>query len=133
MSEENVELLRRAYAVADADGIERALEHFLHPEIEYREDEKFPGAGVYNGREAVLSVFKGYFELLGAGRTVLERVVDAGAELAWVHRFVAQSTGAGVPHEHHWGYVGRIVDGRLRYLRAYYESSEALEAVGVRE
>ena len=133
MSQENVEILRRAYATLESKDIERVAERFWHPDIEYREDPKFPGAGTHKGREAVLSVFKGYFELLGEGQAVLERVVDAGEELAWIHRFSARSTGAGVPHEHRWGYVGRLVEGKLRYVQAYYDATEALEAAGLRE
>jgi len=63
----------------------------------------------------------------------VERVVDGGARQDVLVRFKSQASASGVPNEHLWGYVAEVKDGRVSYLRAYYEPSEALEAVGLRE
>jgi hypothetical protein len=67
MSQENVDIMRRnleAAAVAGMriDGLDdRALERVvqvLHPEVEFREDPKFPEGSVFHGREAVRDYFQ---------------------------------------------------------------------------
>jgi ketosteroid isomerase-like protein len=40
---------------------------------------------------------------------------------------------SGVPHEHLWGYVVEVREGRIAYFRAFYEPGEALEAAGLPE
>jgi hypothetical protein len=52
MSEENVEVLRRVYKVADARGVEGLLE-FATDDIVWISDPRFPGGGRHNGKENV--------------------------------------------------------------------------------
>ena len=40
---------------------------------------------------------------------------------------------SGLPFEHTWGYVVQVEAGRIVDIRAYYEATEALEAVGLSE
>jgi ketosteroid isomerase-like protein len=102
-----------------------ALELY-HPDIEYHDSGLWPGAGTYNGREAVMARFEELTEVMGMTENVTEQVVQRGDELAWVNRIGGRSPGADVPQEHRWGWRGRMSDGKLVYLRAYYDADEAL-------
>jgi hypothetical protein len=49
MSQENVEVVRRAFDGAAGRSIEQAAETFWHPDITYVEDPRWPGASTYKG------------------------------------------------------------------------------------
>ena len=46
-------------------GLRETAETYWHPEVEYVEDPRWPGASSYKGREAVLRCFQNYFDALG--------------------------------------------------------------------
>jgi ketosteroid isomerase-like protein len=136
LSQENVEIVRRAFDGAGARTLDETAESYWHPEIRYVEDPRWPGASTYEGRDAVLDCFKRYMEVLGHDGdfvVTVERVFDAGARQVPFVRFESRASASGLPHEHVWGYVVEVRDERLIYLRAYYEPAEALEAVGLSE
>jgi ketosteroid isomerase-like protein len=136
VSQENVEIVRTAFdGVADRS-LDETAETFWHPEITYVEDPRWPGASTYRGRDAVLRCFKGYTNSLGREEdfvVTVERVFDTGARQVPLVRFQSRASASGLPHEHLWAFVVEVEDGRLMYLRAYYEPAEALEAVGLPE
>jgi ketosteroid isomerase-like protein len=137
MSEESVEIVRRAFEGADTEGFEEAAKTYWHPEIVYVEDPRWPGASTYKGRDAVLGCFKAYTEeALGREEDLtvtVERVVDAGQRQVPFVRVRSTASTSGVPHEHLWAYVVEVRDGRIGYFRAYYEPEEAREAAGLSE
>jgi ketosteroid isomerase-like protein len=65
------------------------------------------------------------------GELTVERTVVAGDRLVALVRFDLVSAGGDVPTDHLWGYVCEARDGKLSYLRAYWEPDEALAAAGV--
>jgi ketosteroid isomerase-like protein len=84
----------------------------------------------------VLRCFQQYMEALGREEDFVfrvERVFDAGARQVPFVRIGSRASASGLPHEHLWGYVVEVEDGRIIYLRAYYEPAEALGAVGLSE
>jgi ketosteroid isomerase-like protein len=137
MSEENVEVVRRAFEGAGTGTLKETAESYWHPEVVYVEDPGWPGASTYKGRDAVLSCFQAYMEeALGREEDLtvtVERVFDAGERQVPFVRVRSPASTSGVPHEHLWGYVVEVRDGRIGYFRAYYEPEEALEAAGLRE
>ncbi len=89
-----------------------------------------PGPAPTDGRDEVRAVFEGYAQVMGTAAFSVERVVrgDDGA-VAFVR--VRGDSAAGVPWDHLWGYYSRTRDGRVSYLRAYWDPDEALAAAGV--
>jgi ketosteroid isomerase-like protein len=79
----------------------------------------------------VVAAFEGYADLLGAGVLGTEQVLDAGDQVVALIRTGGTSQGADVPWDHVWGYLCRVRDGQLVYLRAYWDPQEALAAAGV--
>ena len=135
MSEEAVEVVRNAFEGAGARGLQETAETYWHPEVEYEEDPRWPGASRYKGRDAVLRRFQTYMEALGREEDLtvtVERVFDAGERQVPFVRVRGTST-SGVPLEHLWGYVVEVKEGLIAYFRAYYWPWDALEAAGVVE
>jgi ketosteroid isomerase-like protein len=136
MSQQNEEIVRSAFPGVGERSLDETAEAFWHSEITYVEDPTWPGASTYRGRDAVLRCFKGYTESLGREEdfvVTVERVFDAGARQVPIVRFQSMASTSGVPHEHLWAFVVEIKEGRVIYLRAYYEPTDALEAVGLSE
>ena len=109
---------------------------YWHPQIEYIEDPRLPGASSYSGRDAVVRVWQSYIEVLSdeADITItVEDVFDAGERQVPFVRFRGHARSSGIPFEHLWGYVVEVRDERIAYLRAYYEPREALQAAGLSE
>ncbi|HWX52669.1 MAG TPA: nuclear transport factor 2 family protein [Solirubrobacteraceae bacterium] len=134
MSQENAEqFIRRLYERWNREGIRAVAEDFFDAQVEYYDDAVWPGGGTHRGRPAMIARFREAIETLGIKESVVERVVDTGDRVAWVIRATGRSPAADVPHDHRWGYVGRIAGGKLVYFRAYHDADQALKAVGPAE
>lgn len=136
MSRDDAEIVRRAFDGMGARSLEETAETYWHPDVEYVEDPRWPGASRYQGRDAVLGCFEEYAEFLGGEEgtaMIVERVLDAGERQVVVVRVKSRGATSGVPHEHLWGYVVEVTGERIAFFRAYYEPAEALEAVGLRD
>ena len=132
MSQENVEIVRRAYeAVARED--RDAAYSYLHPEIEFHTYAESPAAGVYRGRDAVRTYNEDLFEQFESVRLELEEVLGAG------QRVVVLSTQHAVPKGGHQeiavsiAEVWTVREGLLAERHSYSTWAEALEAAGVSE
>jgi ketosteroid isomerase-like protein len=133
MSQENPQqVIQGMYDAYNSDGL-KAAGSFLHPQVEYRDDPGWPGGGVHQGRDAVIARFQEVIDALGLQRARLNRVVEAREQTVWVVAYFGQSSGAGVPNDHQWGYVGRIADGQLVDFEAYIDPGSAFEAAGLSE
>jgi ketosteroid isomerase-like protein len=126
------QFVRDMYAAFVSEGLPAATARFMDDQVEYADDPRWPGGGTHHGREAVVARFEEVAEVLGIVAADVERVVEAGDQVAWIVRFSGQSPREGVPNDHRWGYVGRISDARLVSFRAYYDPAEAFAAAGVR-
>jgi ketosteroid isomerase-like protein len=130
MSEEDAELVRTAFE----GRLREMADAYWHPQIEYVEDPRLPGAASYRGRDEVLRRWQTYLDVLGEEADIaieVEDVVDAGDVQVPFVRFTGHAKASGIPFEHLWGYVVEVKDGRITYFRAYYVPEEALEAAGL--
>src|SRR5713226_9136906 len=82
MSQENVEIVRRAYesfnrwAAHPED--EPLVNPEVHPEVEFHTYPNAPEAGVYRGRDAVIAYNQRLFEQFESVRIELDEVLPAG-------------------------------------------------------
>jgi ketosteroid isomerase-like protein len=135
MTASDREILREMWSVMSSRDPAEALDDDLldawwHPDLTYVEDPSWPGADSYRGRETVKVAWNAYLEVFGSAKMELERIVEAGGEVVALVRVTGSSKGADVPFDHLWGYVCRVRDGKLSYLRAYWDPEEALAAAG---
>jgi ketosteroid isomerase-like protein len=117
----------RGTPIEDRDAL---MERWFDEEVEYVEDENWPGATSYRGRRPVRDAFAGYEEILGGDLTVEDVRAGTGGLLAIIH-YVGESTGASVPWDQRWAYHCRVRDGRISYFRAFVDVGEAERAAGV--
>jgi len=137
MSQENVELVRRAYqggdflAHATPERWDRAFNEYLDEEIEVRLPPYPEGEPVFRGREGVEQYIGTLREVWSEYRFEPERFLDAGDRVVVFARIVGKGRASGVPFELEIAQVWTIHAGRATSLLAYRDRSQALEAAGL--
>jgi len=139
MSQENVELVRRAYesfnrwaARPESDPFVDA-EGLLHPEVEFYTYASSPEAGVYRGRDAVIAYNQRLFEQFESVRIELDELLSAADRVMVISRQHA------VPRTSEGEIVVQVVevwtirDGLLAKRQSFSTRTEALEAAGLPE
>jgi len=136
VSEQDAELVRRHWeefirrAVGDA-AVEGFAAQWWDTGIVYEEDPRWPGSGTYTGVAAVRGAFESYRDVLGTPDFKVERVLAGPGGVVALIRVAGRTPGSEVPWDHLWGYLCRLNEGRIGYLRAYWDPDEALAAAGV--
>jgi ketosteroid isomerase-like protein len=77
MSEENLELVRRALEAWARGDLEAAAE-VLDKDVEWRMPSNIPEAGTYRGRDEVVRRLADFLEAWGELNVTVERLVDVG-------------------------------------------------------
>ncbi len=118
MSQENVEIVRRAYAAFNRRDFDAALDA-LDPDVEWHQITQFPDRAVYRGREEMRDRFwnKQLVEQFGDFRIDVEELVDAGDHVVMIGHIVAHGSASGVPIRLRVVNVLEMRDGKL--VRAY--------------
>jgi ketosteroid isomerase-like protein len=139
MSQENVEIVRRAYAsavdIADADEalIDRLFSDYFDDDWEYRMPADYPeGEQIFRGRAGFAQWSAWLRGAWGKWRFEAERLIDLGDRVLVLVRIVAEGEASGVPIVREVAHVQTICDGRIVRTEVYRQRSEALEALGLR-
>lgn len=125
----NVDTVRRlydAFALRDAPTIRR----LFHPDIEWVQNEGFPGGGRHVGADAVLNdVFATFRAEWAEWKAVVTQWLDAGAtviaigEYRGTHKATGKSTVAAFAH------VYDLREGRIVRFRQYTDTAKVAEAM----
>jgi ketosteroid isomerase-like protein len=133
MSEENVEICKRAFAVFERLDVEAGLE-YVDPEIVFQsaivsgaEGNTFRG---YDGLRRWAAESEAAFEEL---RTVPEEFRDLGDNVLVLGRVFARGRESRVPVQSPAAFLCTLRDGRLVHVRGYLDRDVALEAAGLSE
>jgi len=130
MSQENVEVVRRAAAAFNAGDRDRLLGLF-DPEIEYRSPME---QRTYRGIEGMLRYRSDVDAVLEDFHTEEDRFVDVGGNrVLHLYRLLGRGAGSGVPVSRQNAILWEVRNGKLLRGQAYLEQREALEAVGLSE
>jgi ketosteroid isomerase-like protein len=132
MSQENVELARRAMDVANRRDVD-ALDDIATVDYEWHNTPGLPGGGVHRGLEVVKAHLRDYLETWETYTVEEERLIDVGEQVVQLCRLHAKGKGGGVTLDTPIAYVHSFRDGKFARTRAYVHHDEALEAVGLRE
>jgi ketosteroid isomerase-like protein len=130
MSEENVEIVRRAVEAFNARDRDRVLS-MCDPEIEFWsavEQKTYRGINeLVRYREAVAAVMEDFhFEE--------SRFLDAGNDrVVHLYRMVGRGAGSGVPVSREVGALWQLRNGKLLKGAIHLDQRQALEAAGVSE
>jgi ketosteroid isomerase-like protein len=132
MSQDEAEIVRRAYEVWNESGPEALTDQFWAEDAVYREGPGWPNAGVYRGRAAALARMQSLIDLLGPIEVRLDELIEVGDG-----RFVACTSmvgqGADAPYTQSFSVVQRLRDGLIVEADYYLDRAQALQAVGLRE
>jgi len=137
MSQENVEKARRLFEQIVEEALSGAgvgeSDPSLHPDIEYREDPRWPGSGIYCGLEAIRARFDEYRDIFGDTELALGEALDAGDSVVLVFTTRGESVATKLPFEHEWAWIWAFRGERITGWRAFFDKAEALKAVGLEE
>jgi ketosteroid isomerase-like protein len=131
MSRENVETIRRWVDAFNAGGLEAVMERYWHEHIEMLDPESLPDAGRHVGKEAVRRRVESFFEVGWDGEFRIEQLIDAGDEVVMTCTVGGRTPVGDMPYETSWTAVLLVEDGKVRRMRQYFTSEEALESVSL--
>jgi ketosteroid isomerase-like protein len=125
MSEENVELTRRAILGWNERGVDSLVEG-LDPEVEWRPARESMEPGIYRGHEGVRDYFGRVRDVFGEGRVESVDVtsVDEDVVLAVV-RVAGESARFG-KIDAEWAWLITMRDGRGIHVATFVDNQEAL-------
>jgi ketosteroid isomerase-like protein len=132
MSQENVEIVRRAIAAYNRRDFE-ALQVLNHPDLQVDwSASRGLQAGIYRGREEVFRLYQGFLEVFDEVRIEPARFVEFADSVIVPNR--AQLRGRdGIETVARSALTFEIRDGRVFRICLYQETREALEAAGLSE
>jgi len=138
MSQENVELVRRAFGLFSEGGPEAVIRAgFWSPEIVFdMSPSEIPGLGVYRGHDEARALFEE--DWFGAfpfeeWEVVLEELIDAGDQVVAISRQRGLGASSGATAELEQGLIFTLRDGAAVRVEIYGDPKKALEAAGLRE
>ena len=132
MSQENVNLLRAAYA-AFAEGDVPAVLAAMDPQIRWNEAENFPYAdgNPYVGPEAVV---EGVFKRLGADwaywKIHVEEVFASADRVVVLGRYEGAHNRTGKKIDAQFAHIWRVTDGLISDFQQYTDTAQVRDAVG---
>ena len=106
---------------------------FLHPEVEWIEDPRYPGAQTYRGREGVERSINGWWETWAWQTMRVEGMVDADDLVIHWGTTEARGTDSEVTVSTSFGVAWEFRDGLIVRVHVLAGRDEALKAVGLRE
>jgi ketosteroid isomerase-like protein len=131
MSQENVEIVRRAHQAFNDRNLDALLASFTD-DAEWRLIGGFADliGTEFRGHEGLRRLFNEWVDNLGL-QSEMEAVLDADDRVAVTLRVTGAGGASGVPTTIRSGNVYFFRDGKISAVDSYYEASEALKAVGV--
>jgi ketosteroid isomerase-like protein len=132
MSQENVKLVREAFAAFAHDGPE-AMAAFWDPDVEVQVPTDLADAGTYRGRAAVLGWIMAWDEAWEEISYTPEELLDAGDVVLTTVLYDGRGKGSGVRIDGRFWYLMVVRDEKIQSLQLFGDRAEALEAAGVSE
>jgi ketosteroid isomerase-like protein len=133
MSQENMEIVRQAWAAYDRGGLD-AIAEFWHPDISWRAAEgALDDVGVIHGPDGMRRYYREWDETFDAMRVEVEELVDAGDQVVAVVRGFGRMKDSDAEVDIRYAMVSSFRDGKIVRGREYWTREEALEAAGLSE
>ena len=132
MSQEDVEILRAAFAAWNAGDMEAVFAHF-HPELVYHPRADEPDPSPHVGRNAYERLVYGFVESFSEVTFEVLELIDAGDRVVALirEREIGRTSGAPVDARH--VAVWTLADGKVVRMQIFDNREQALKAVGLAE
>ena len=130
MSQQNVDVVRRIYAVWGEEGspIPSGL---LDPDVEWVNAPEAIEPGVRHGVEAFGDAAESVAETFHDARVDIDEMLDVGNQVVVLATLRGRGRGSGVDVERRQGYVWTLRDGKATRFQWFNSPEEALTAAGV--
>jgi ketosteroid isomerase-like protein len=133
MSEENVEIVGRAYERLNAGDVDGFLQSCA-TDFEFRDLPELPGSGVFIGHDAMRGWYATLVDAFEDLRFEVDEFIDtAGDRVVLMNRATGQGRGSGATVELAFSTVLTLRGGKVIKLIVYGDHAEALEAAGLQE
>jgi ketosteroid isomerase-like protein len=134
MSQENVEIVRRAFEAVRRGDYEGATRGF-HGDVVWHNTAEFPGQRVCVGPEAIIDFWKTLMESFEERRSMMdiERIVEGEDSVVLGMHSVGRGKASGVPLDFHWSAAFRVRDGKISRVDVHGDWLKALTAAGLAE
>ena len=132
MSQENVEIVRRAVEVWDQNGSESAKE-FWAKDIDWHDPPDLPDPRVVRGRDAVAAYLTEQVTAVGDMDVSLVDMRTQGEAVVLRMEMTIHGAESGVDVPGETAQVVDVADGRLQRVRMFRTWEEALESAGLSE
>jgi ketosteroid isomerase-like protein len=132
MSQDNVEIVRRALDAWNRGDLEESAE-YISPEWEWHPARLFPGTdAVYRGREGLTRFWNNFREPWEGISIEAGRIEDLGGDrVLCLFTFYGKGKGSGVDVTQRYANIFTFRDGLVIYQVGYGDWESALEAVGL--
>jgi ketosteroid isomerase-like protein len=131
MSEENVEIVRRAFAQFEQGNF--WVPEFFDPSVRIRWLDAVGTESETVGLQAMSEFMMNWLEVHESLRLTADRVIDAGDQVVVFSAWQGRGKSSGVPTEWRHAGVWTLRDGRAVSIVAFPDPKEALEAAGLSE
>jgi ketosteroid isomerase-like protein len=128
MSQENVEVVRSAFAAFGDGDLERLRDLVTDDVIVYRAD---PDGATSHGLDGFLELTADWTEGFKEWTPVPEEFTDAGERVLVRVRQSARGEASGVPLAEDWWFVYEFSGVRIARMSIYAHEADAFEAVGL--
>ena len=133
MSQENVKLVRLAVDATNRRDL-ATLDAIWSEEGEFHSTFAASEGRVFRGRKGIRDYFDTLGDVFDDMRIEIEEITDVGEDRLVVElRVSGRGKGSGVNVEQRNGQVWTIVDSKVARIDSYMNSTDAFEAVGLRE
>ena len=132
MSQENLEIVRRAFETFNRGGPE-ALLAWLAPDLEWHDLPDQPDAEVHHGHTGFIAAFKQFFGELEDYTVKVDETIDQGERVVVCARVIGRGRGSGAMFELPVVGVWTLQNGLVVRAVWFQRRKEALEAVGLSE
>jgi ketosteroid isomerase-like protein len=130
VSQENVEIVRQVYKLAETQGVEGLLE-LATDDIVWISDSRFPGGGRHKGKENVQRWLRQLW-IYDEVSIDVEEIIDLDDRALAITRFHGVAAGA-PPVDWPWCHLFTFRDRRISQAQSFLDRAEALEAAGLSE
>jgi ketosteroid isomerase-like protein len=132
MSEENVELVRRAYEAWNEGGAE-AAKQFWAEDIEFHDPPDLPDSRVVSGRDAVAAYLMHQTEAVGNWKLNIVDARERGECVVVRIELTVHGTSSGLDVPGELMQVVEVANAKVQRVRGFFSWEEALEAAGLSE
>jgi ketosteroid isomerase-like protein len=132
MSQENVEIIRRAFELFNRGDLDMLAFEFYDPQVEWLTSREDPDAATHRGREAVRRYFDQWLESFEGLHADVEEYIDASNDrvFTWV-RWTGRGRESGIDTEWWLAIVSTLRGDRILRVEEYFDRAEGLEAAGL--